>query len=44
MTTQRANIALTGLQWTLGLVILIEATCFCCRAPLTASPGLTCQM
>ncbi|MFY9948743.1 MAG: hypothetical protein WA261_21610 [Candidatus Sulfotelmatobacter sp.] len=25
---QRANIALTGLQWTLGLVILIEAILF----------------
>jgi len=28
MTAQRANIALTGLQWTLGLVILIEAVLF----------------
>ena len=28
MTAQRANIALTGLQWTLGLVILIEAILF----------------
>ena len=28
MTAQRANIALTGLQWTLGLVILVEAILF----------------
>jgi len=28
MTTQRTQIALTGLQWTLGLVILIEAILF----------------
>jgi hypothetical protein len=28
MTAQRANIALTGLQWTLGFVILIEAILF----------------
>jgi hypothetical protein len=28
MTAQRTNIALTGLQWTLGLVILIEAILF----------------
>ena len=28
MTTQRMQIALTGLQWTLGLVILIEAILF----------------
>jgi hypothetical protein len=28
MTTQRRQIALTGLQWTLGLVILIEAAFF----------------
>jgi hypothetical protein len=28
MTIQRRQIALTGLQWTLGLVILIEAVLF----------------
>jgi hypothetical protein len=28
MTAQRANIALNGLQWTLGLVILLEAILF----------------
>jgi hypothetical protein len=28
MTAQRTKIALTGLQWTLGLVILIEAILF----------------
>jgi Na+-driven multidrug efflux pump len=28
MSTQRTQIALNGLQWTLGLVILIEATLF----------------
>ncbi len=28
MATQRTQIALTGLQWTLGLVILIEAILF----------------
>ena len=28
MTAQRSKIALTGLQWTLGLVILIEAILF----------------
>jgi hypothetical protein len=28
MTAQRSQIALTGLQWTLGLVILIEAILF----------------
>ncbi|MGB8581239.1 MAG: hypothetical protein WCD47_10495 [Candidatus Sulfotelmatobacter sp.] len=28
MTAHRTNIALTGLQWTLGLVILIEAILF----------------
>jgi uncharacterized membrane protein YphA (DoxX/SURF4 family) len=28
MTAQRMKIALTGLQWTLGLVILIEAILF----------------
>jgi uncharacterized membrane protein (Fun14 family) len=28
MTAQRTQIALTGLQWTLGLVILIEAILF----------------
>lgn len=28
MTTQRTQIALNGLQWTLGLVILIEAILF----------------
>ena len=28
MTAQRTKIALTGLQWTLGLVILIEAIFF----------------
>jgi len=28
MTEQRIKIALTGLQWTLGLVILIEAVLF----------------
>ena len=28
MTTQQTKIALTGLQWTLGLVILIEAILF----------------
>lgn len=28
MTEQRMNTALTGLQWTLGLVILIEAILF----------------
>jgi len=28
MTAQRTNIALTGLQWTLGLVILVEAILF----------------
>ncbi len=28
MTEQRMRIALTGLQWTLGLVILIEAVLF----------------
>jgi len=28
MTEQRMKIALTGLQWTLGLVILIEAVLF----------------
>ena len=28
MTAQRTKIALTGLQWTLGLVILVEAILF----------------
>jgi hypothetical protein len=28
MTTQRAKCAVTALQWTLGIVILIEATLF----------------
>ena len=28
MTTQRTQIALTGLRWTLGLVVLAEATRF----------------
>ena len=28
MSTQRTQIALTGLQWTLGLVILVEAVLF----------------
>ncbi len=28
MSTQRTNIALAGLQWTLGLVILVEAILF----------------
>ena len=28
MTAQRVKIALTGLQWTLGLIILIEAILF----------------
>ncbi len=40
---QRMKTALTGLQWTLGLVILIEAILFVMPGAVTTSPELTCR-
>ena len=43
MSAERAKIALTGLQWTLGLVILIEAVLFVLPGAAHAFAKRTCR-